>query len=44
MGFGLQGQIKRSDWGINWNVPMSEGGFMLSDSLNPAISAQAIEA
>jgi polyisoprenoid-binding protein YceI len=44
MGFGLQGQIKRSDWGINWNVPMSEGGFMLSDTLTLNISAQAIEA
>jgi polyisoprenoid-binding protein YceI len=44
MGFGLEGEIKRSDWGINWNVPMSQGGFMLSDNLRLAISAQAVEA
>ena len=44
MGFGLEGEIKRSDWGINWNVPMSQGGFMLSDNLRLNISAQAVEA
>jgi polyisoprenoid-binding protein YceI len=43
MGFELKGDINRSDWGINWNVPMSAGGFMLSDRLTLAIDAQAIE-
>jgi polyisoprenoid-binding protein YceI len=43
MGFELKGEINRSDWGINWNVPMTAGGFMLSDRLTLAIDAQAIE-
>ena len=42
VGFSLSGQLNKTDYGIQWNVPM-EGGFMLADRLTLTIDAQAIE-
>lgn len=42
-GFQLQGEIRKSDYGITWNVAM-EGAFMLAESVQLTIDAQAIEA
>ena len=44
LGFEMAGDISQSDWGINWNVPMSAGGFMLGDRVRLTIDGQAIEA
>jgi len=41
-GFQLNGEIRKSDFGITWNVPM-EGAFMLAESVSLTIDAQAIE-
>ncbi len=44
LGFEIEGDISQGDWGINWNVPMSEGGFMLGNRVRLTIDGQAIEA
>ncbi len=33
VGFTVTGRLKRSDWGLEWNTPLEEGGFMLSDEV-----------
>ncbi len=43
LGFEIEGDIAQSDWGINWNVPMTAGGFMLGDRVRLTIDGQAIE-
>jgi polyisoprenoid-binding protein YceI len=42
MGFHLSGEIDKTDFGVNWNVPF-EGGLMLNDKVRLNIDAQAIE-
>jgi polyisoprenoid-binding protein YceI len=44
VGFALEGDVAQGDWGINWNVPMTAGGFMLGDRVRLTIDGQAIEA
>ncbi|HEX5370641.1 MAG TPA: YceI family protein [Dehalococcoidia bacterium] len=44
LGFEMEGDIRQGDWGIDWNVPMTAGGFMLSDRVRLTIDGQAIEA
>jgi polyisoprenoid-binding protein YceI len=43
MGFHLSGEIDKTDFGVNWNVPF-EGGLMLNNRIRLNIDAQAIEA
>jgi polyisoprenoid-binding protein YceI len=41
-GFLLHGEVRKSDFGITWNVPLGDA-FMLAESVQLTIDAQAIE-
>ena len=42
-GFQLNGDVRKDDYGITWNVPMEMNAFMLADRVSLTIDAQAIE-
>lgn len=39
----LSGTIKRSEWGLTWNVPLDSGGWLVSDNINLEIDLQVAE-
>ncbi len=39
----LTGTIKRSEWGLTWNVPLDSGGWLVSDNINLEIDLQLAE-
>ena len=39
----LAGVIKRSDWGLKWNVPLDGGGWLVSDKIGLEIELQVAE-
>jgi polyisoprenoid-binding protein YceI len=39
----LIGTIKRSDWGLTWNVPLDSGGWLVSDNVTLEIELQVAE-
>lgn len=41
-GFEAKGQIDKTDYGIDFNVALSEGGFMLSDKIDITVHAQLV--
>jgi polyisoprenoid-binding protein YceI len=43
VGFLLNGDVVKNDFGITWNVPMELNAFMLADRVAVTIDAQAIE-
>ncbi|MDP9223385.1 MAG: YceI family protein [Actinomycetota bacterium] len=44
IGGSLSGTIKRSEWGLTWNVPLDSGGWLVSDNVNLEIDLQVAEA
>jgi polyisoprenoid-binding protein YceI len=44
IGGSLSGTIKRSNWGLVWNVPLDSGGWLVSDNVKLEIDLQAAEA
>ncbi|MEY3398191.1 MAG: hypothetical protein RL220_785 [Bacteroidota bacterium] len=32
-GFSLNGKIRRTDWGLNWNAPIEAGGVLVSEDV-----------
>ena len=40
-GFTANGTVNRKDYGINWNRPLDQGGFMLADDVTLAIEVEA---
>ncbi len=44
IGGSLTGTIKRSDWGLKWNVPLDGGGWLVSDKIGIEIDVQVAEA
>ena len=30
-GFTMNGKIKRTEWNLNWNVPLAAGGLLVSE-------------
>jgi polyisoprenoid-binding protein YceI len=36
----LSGTINRSDWGLKWNVPLGNGGMLVSDKIKLEIDGQ----
>lgn len=34
VGFSITGKIKRSDFGLVWNMPLTDGGLMVSDEVS----------
>jgi polyisoprenoid-binding protein YceI len=43
LGGTLSGTIKRSDWGLTWNVPLDSGGWLVSDNVAIEIDLQVAE-
>lgn len=43
LGGSLTGTIKRSDWGLNWNVALEKGGWLVSDKIKLEIDGQLAE-
>lgn len=39
----LTGEIKRSEWGLTWNVPLDSGGWLVSDNIKLEIDFQVAE-
>lgn len=39
----LTGTIKRSDWGLTWNVPLEAGGWLVSDKIRIEVDGQLTE-
>lgn len=39
----LTGTIKRTDWGLTWNVPLGDGGWLVSDKIVLEIDFQVAE-
>jgi polyisoprenoid-binding protein YceI len=39
----LTGSIKRSDWGLTWNVALETGGWLVSDKIKLEIDGQLAE-
>jgi polyisoprenoid-binding protein YceI len=40
VGGSLTGSIKRSDWGLSWNVPLGDGGLLVSDKIKLEIDGE----
>jgi polyisoprenoid-binding protein YceI len=43
LGGRLSGTIKRSDWGLTWNVALEAGGWLVSDTIELEIEGQVAE-
>ncbi len=42
-GFTATGQINRKDFGLNWNVALETGGFLVSDAVKITLEVQAVK-
>lgn len=42
-GFTLSGAISRKDYGLSWNVPLEQGGVLVSDKVQLVIEAEVFE-
>ncbi len=42
--YSMQTSINRKDFGLNWNVALESGGWLVSDAVKIAIDAEVIEA
>jgi polyisoprenoid-binding protein YceI len=42
-GFSASTKISRKDWGLNWNVALETGGFLVSDNININIEAEIVK-
>jgi polyisoprenoid-binding protein YceI len=43
-GFSAEARLNRKDWGLNWNVALETGGFLVSDQIKVTLEIQAIKA
>ncbi|HEX2295393.1 MAG TPA: YceI family protein [Actinomycetota bacterium] len=43
VGGSLTGTVKRSEWGLTWNVPLDSGGWLVSDNVKIEIDFQVAE-
>jgi polyisoprenoid-binding protein YceI len=43
IGFSAQTNINRKDFGLNWNVALEAGGFMVSDSVKISLEIEAVK-
>jgi polyisoprenoid-binding protein YceI len=42
-GFSGTTTINRKDWGLNWNVALEAGGFLVSDQINIEIELELVK-
>ncbi|CAN5725296.1 YceI family protein [soil metagenome] len=43
-GFHMESRLKRQDWGLNWNVALEKGGWLVSEEVRLEIDIAADEA
>ncbi len=41
--FSINGKIKRSDWALNWNAPLADGGILVSDEIRIECNVQLVK-
>jgi polyisoprenoid-binding protein YceI len=42
-GFSAQTKINRKDWGLNWNVALETGGWLVSDTITISIELELVK-
>ncbi len=42
-GFTVDGTLNRKDWGLNWNVALEAGGWLVSDAVKVHVEAEVIQ-
>jgi polyisoprenoid-binding protein YceI len=42
-GFSAQTKINRKEWGLNWNVALETGGWLVSDEIKVAIEVELVQ-
>lgn len=42
-GFEAETKISRKDWGLNWNVALETGGFLVSDDIKISIQLEVVK-
>lgn len=42
-GFEAETKISRKDWGLNWNVALETGGFLVSDEIKISIQLEVVK-
>ena len=42
-GFNAQTRISRKDWGLNWNVPLETGGWLVGDEIKINIELELVK-
>ena len=42
-GFSARTTINRKDWGLNWNVALETGGWLVSDEIKVAIEVELVQ-
>lgn len=43
-GFGATTRLRRTDWGLNWNVALEAGGWLVGEEIRIQLDVEAIEA
>lgn len=43
IGGSLTGTVKRSEWGLTWNVPLDSGGWLVSDNVKLEVDLQVAQ-
>lgn len=43
-GFGVEGKLKRSDYGLTWNATLEAGGVLVGDQIKVSLQLQAAKA
>jgi polyisoprenoid-binding protein YceI len=44
VGLSAEGKLNRKDWGLDWNVPLSAGGILVSEQIKFTIDAELVKA
>lgn len=42
-GFSASGKLNRKDWGLNWNVALETGGWLVGDEIKISIEAEIVK-
>jgi polyisoprenoid-binding protein YceI len=42
-GFSAKTSIKRKDWGLNWNVALETGGWLVGDDVHISIELEIVK-
>jgi polyisoprenoid-binding protein YceI len=43
VGFSAETEVNRKDWGLEWNMALETGGFLVGDKIKLEIDVEAIK-